>query len=1102
MPCFVPRITRAACHELAAWLACSFALLSFAAQAAESKVSFDVPGGEAKPMLRQFAAQAKREIVFAIESVDRIRTNAVKGEMTAQEAINQMLANTGLVAAQDPKTGAFAVRKGDSVESKNVPRAARTASDRPDNDRDVRGEQAIELTPFTVSASNDVGYLARNTLAGTRLDTALSDVASQISVMTPEFLEDIAATSLEDAFRYAMNVDQQEDFSATVAGGGTMDQSIFNSGQRFRTRGLAQSTLMQDLFTTAVRSDVYNTERFTLVSGPNAILFGLGSPAGVAETSLKQARTTGRIAAQVSLRVDDEESVRGTFDLNVPIVKNRLAGRLVVLQGDENMFPAPSSKKDRRFFTTTTFQPFKTTQLRVSYEDVRMDEFPARPIVVRDAITPWLEAGRPLFDNSGITPASPAALTNNRITAAGLGAVFARYGNATIMFPAGQTHDGAAGVPTNYIGTVATRSPTATRPAPDNQIGSLLDSSVFPLDVNYGGNGQRNQTSAWTTRAILEQNFLDKVFLQAGYNTEKWLERVASAQIGVATLGADANLYLSDGVTRNPNVGRFYFQNTGRWRFSRSLRDREDWRLSVATVIDLEKKHKWLGRHRVMGLATREEAIFSGQQSYNMRPVTVSAAAFAAGLRVGQPGNLNVGDIPARVYVDDPRDPNSKGIYWINLPFDQNQPYTLPDGTVIAGWDHPTGSTGGPSTKNRTDSQVLAVQDYWLGGRIVTTLGWRKDRDRTASFNPVFGVFRPRVEEATFPDYDTDNRGGTRNLGVVVHPFKWLSFHYGKSSSFAPGIQGQDPYGNVLPGSHGEGRDYGFSLKPLGDRVNLRINFFENTSGPTQSSHHSAVFSPIQRIQFSMARAGVPATATQLGYAEGALTYRLMSNQRAEGVEAELAGNPLPSWRLSVGVAKFDAAESDIGLPWISLLQELAPVWAQNASAPLFDDPTRTVGETFQQVVSALHQMQKSDGTKVESAREWRVRATTRYSFREGWLRNVFVGVSYIWSSENVVGFRQVTAPNDYPALGIGGTVSVPDITNPYSGNPLTALDGFAGYSRRLNRGKFGWRVQLNVRNLWNDDARVIRDVYSDGSPRQINVAKPRQFILTNTFSY
>lgn len=127
-----PPASQAAHRMLAVLMACWLALFAPAAQADEPRYFFDIPSGDAKPMLREFATQAKREIVFAIESVDRIRTRAVKGEMTAQAAIDQMLANTGLVAGHDPKTGAFAVRRERPEESKNGQRAAqKTPSDRP-----------------------------------------------------------------------------------------------------------------------------------------------------------------------------------------------------------------------------------------------------------------------------------------------------------------------------------------------------------------------------------------------------------------------------------------------------------------------------------------------------------------------------------------------------------------------------------------------------------------------------------------------------------------------------------------------------------------------------------------------------------------------------------------------------------------------------------------------------------------------------------------------------------------------------------------------------------------------------------------------------------
>lgn len=54
----------------------------------------------------------------------------------------------------------------------------------------------VELSPFTVNTTQDVGYLAENTLAGSRLNTKLRDTAGSVSVFTKEFLDDLALTDL------------------------------------------------------------------------------------------------------------------------------------------------------------------------------------------------------------------------------------------------------------------------------------------------------------------------------------------------------------------------------------------------------------------------------------------------------------------------------------------------------------------------------------------------------------------------------------------------------------------------------------------------------------------------------------------------------------------------------------------------------------------------------------------------------------------------------------------------------------------------------------------------------------------------------------------
>ena len=45
-------------------------------------------------------------------------------------------------------------------------------------------DPVVELSPFLVQNDQDVGYLAANTLAGSRLNTALKDTPSSISVFT------------------------------------------------------------------------------------------------------------------------------------------------------------------------------------------------------------------------------------------------------------------------------------------------------------------------------------------------------------------------------------------------------------------------------------------------------------------------------------------------------------------------------------------------------------------------------------------------------------------------------------------------------------------------------------------------------------------------------------------------------------------------------------------------------------------------------------------------------------------------------------------------------------------------------------------------------
>src|SRR5688500_13081710 len=92
--------------------------------------SYDLPAGAAEQSLKLFSQQSGKGIIIGADAERGVRTNSVKGVLTPQDALQKMLAGTGLVATRDEKSGAFAIQRENA--GPNAPRAALPAtSDRP-----------------------------------------------------------------------------------------------------------------------------------------------------------------------------------------------------------------------------------------------------------------------------------------------------------------------------------------------------------------------------------------------------------------------------------------------------------------------------------------------------------------------------------------------------------------------------------------------------------------------------------------------------------------------------------------------------------------------------------------------------------------------------------------------------------------------------------------------------------------------------------------------------------------------------------------------------------------------------------------------------------
>ena len=129
------------------------ALLAVAARAEEPRKNYEIPAGDAAQTLKQFAQISGRETLFAAEVVRGVKTRPVKGSLTAREALEALLADTGLRATADARTGAFAVRRNDGDPAPNAPRAAQTDGDRPTSQATKGEDGQIALEEFEVTGS-------------------------------------------------------------------------------------------------------------------------------------------------------------------------------------------------------------------------------------------------------------------------------------------------------------------------------------------------------------------------------------------------------------------------------------------------------------------------------------------------------------------------------------------------------------------------------------------------------------------------------------------------------------------------------------------------------------------------------------------------------------------------------------------------------------------------------------------------------------------------------------------------------------------------------------------------------------------------------------
>ncbi|MFO1452016.1 MAG: hypothetical protein U1F61_27880 [Opitutaceae bacterium] len=761
-------------------------------------------------------------------------------------------------------------------------------------------EEVLELSPFVVATDADRGYQSTATLAGTRLRTELRDVGAAISVVNAQFLADTASTNAKDLLVYTTGTEAAGmggNYSGVSTGNNfsNAEDGLVSPNQSTRVRGLSGADLTRDFFSTDIGMDSYNTERVDISRGANAILFGLGSPAGIINNQLKMPNLRKNSISYVQ-NVSRYGSHREILDVTQMIAKDRLSVRVIGLNDEEKFRQKPAFEDDRRLYAALRWEPKLIkgglTQIQVSYEDGNIKANRPRVTPPMDGLSVWFG----VLNKVSLDPTNPTSVTNNPLLAAHLGSAGRWFGQVGAVFtdPASAAQ-GGNGVPpfmmsrggtpfTQWFG-VGNYTTQGNNPlfflnqqfAPAGQAYAGLwkyqeirDPSVFNFyDTLLDGPNKREFADFNALNVVARQTFLnDLVGVELAYDKQDHSRRNRSL-IGfdAATIHVDMQNKLVDG-SPNPNFGRPYFASDSIGNYMVDT-DREAFRATVYGTIDLTKRNsllRHLGRHVFTGVYSDQEStrlsrthqgyVYTLDQNvYADNPATLSYPGYVA---IHYLGN-------SIANLSSPAGANIQGLTALHTPMATGTALLFDNRTDV--WVRAPVSVLDPETNldklysqasrsfNKTKSTSAIWQSYFLNRKLVGLVGWRQDEfslfDAGApKLVPGSGQVDPFDPTWTYPAspniYAKDE---TVSWSVVGHAPDFVkrllpngtdvSLSYNESENFRPSSTVADVYGRPFSPPSGSTKDMGVTISLANNKFVLRVVRYETEQSNDVSTFYN-----------------------------------------------------------------------------------------------------------------------------------------------------------------------------------------------------------------------------------------------------------------------
>ena len=1022
-------------------------------------------------------------------------------------------------------------------------------------------DQPITLSVFTVNSEEDKGYRATSTLAGSRLKTSLKDLAGGIQVVTEQFLKDTGSNDSARLLVYTTNTEVAgNDGNFSGNNGATNDDAVRrNASPTVRVRGLASADLTRGYFLSDIDFEGYNTDRITVSRGPNGMLFGLGSPGGIIDNSLKPAKFADANSVEVS--AGSFGSHREVLDVNRVLVPNKIALRIIGLKKEDQFMQEEPFKKEQRIYGNLVVKPFAGTVFRANAEAGSRRQSNPSQFAPRSNVPGWIKADKPIQ----VPGLDPSIRFGSR--SANRAPIFVLNGPNEATPVLGYSLE----VRSPQSTALVSQSTWITR---DNEPDSsafkrgavMAESDRYIFDYrNHALTGSLNRQfkNFDALNLALEQSLFDKrAGLEFAYDRQH--DRSGSTEQAANNLEVDTSGFLPytiyNSVTKvndpvpNPNAGRVFLNY--RSALSETVTYRSSWRLTGFYDLDFGRETKslgWLGRHVFTGMLSNQQAVGRNASTiygdaigldnkaiidFNTSPTaSFPATSFdrsIIGIRyLGAVTGPNASSVT--VPANTPKLTSYPAVMWNraatpNLPGEvgawQNRTISVIDNPIA----------GANLNKDSVDSFALISQSYLLNKHLVVTAGWRQDKSKKWFNNqpprtPDDVVILDGLRLPGTPNAEVT--GSAFSWGAVGHfPRRWeeklgvgVSVHYGISENFQPLAGRVDVLNRPIENPRGETKEMGFALDLFAGKLVVRFNKYETKSANQSDGSLGAAQIPnFERLFYNNVR------AIFTGPGEANENWRKLYTLPPLGMR-QAFWNPIePNLDTTSSV-------SDAGNPNVTGTSDF---FSKGYEIEGTYNPTSRWSITFnassQESIKTNVLKQYSDYLAIREP-QWRamgnliarptgqtinqsvdagaVLVIRTQQSKEGsilpeirkWRFNLVNSYRFTdglfrgWSVGGAVRWQDKAAVG-YNAKRNEFGVIVQDINRPIFGPTELTTDAFLTYTRKILKDKVRWRAQLNIFNLLNDTKEIPTAIDDDFVVVARQVQNGLTFKITNSFEF